>query len=70
MRGAGPVQWGGETICAYFTVIGSVTRVRVSLEEAYRLDVFEGVRVTVTLPGREPADGLVPHRSHMRGFRP
>ena len=59
MRGAGPVQWGGETVYAYFTLIGSVTRVRVSLDEAYRLNVVEGLRVTVTLPDREPVDGLV-----------
>ena len=59
MRGANPVQWGGETVYAYFTLIGSVTRVRVSLDEAYRLDVVEGLRVTVTLPGREPTEGLV-----------
>ncbi len=36
-----------------------VTRVRVSLDEAYRLNVVEGLRVTVTLPDREPVDGLV-----------
>jgi hypothetical protein len=51
--------WGGETVYAYFTVIGSVIRVRVSLDEAYRLDVVEGLGVKVTLPGREPTDGLV-----------
>ena len=59
MRGAGPVVWGDETVYAYFTVIGSVTRVRVSLDEAYRLDVVEGLRVKVRLPGQEPADELV-----------
>lgn len=59
MRGAGPVEWGGETVYAYFTVSGGVTRVRVSLDEAYRLDVVEGLRVKVRLPGQEPADGLI-----------
>ncbi len=59
MRGTGPVGWGGSTVYAYFTVSGGVTRVRVSLDEADRLDVVEGVRVKVALPGREPADGLV-----------
>jgi hypothetical protein len=30
-----------------------------SLDEAYRLDVVEGLRVTVSLPGTEAADGLI-----------
>ena len=58
-RGTGPVEWGGKRVYAYFTIIGSVTRMRVSLDEAYRLDVVAGVRVMVRLPGQEPADGLV-----------
>jgi hypothetical protein len=68
MRGAGPVGWGGETIYTYFTVSGSVTRVRVSLDEAYHLDVVEGLRVTVRLPGQEPTDGLVARVRHEPPF--
>jgi hypothetical protein len=59
MRGAGPVSWGGEVVYAYFTVGGGVTRVRVSVDDADRLDVVEGRRVRLALPGGEPADGLV-----------
>jgi hypothetical protein len=68
MRGAGPVGWCGETVYAYFTVSGGVTRVRVSLDEAYRLDVVEGLRVTVALPGQEPTDGLVVRVRHEPPF--
>ena len=59
MRGAGPVTWGGEVVYAYFTTSAGVTRVRVSADEADRLDVVEGLRVRIALPGAEPADGLI-----------
>lgn len=59
MRGAGPVGWGSQFVYAYFTVTGGVTRVRVSLDEADRLGAVEGLRVQITLPGAEAADGLI-----------
>ena len=59
MRGTGPVRWEGETVYCYFSVSGNVTRVRLSADEADHLDVIEGLRVRLTLPGAEPADGLV-----------
>ena len=59
MRGAGAVGWGGETVYAYFTVTAGVTRVRLSGDDADRLDVLAGMRVRLALPGAEPFDGLV-----------
>ena len=59
MRGAGAVNWGGATLYAYYTVSGAVTRVRLSADDADRVDVMEGQRVTLALPGAEPADELV-----------
>ena len=59
MRGAGPIVWCGEVVYGYFTADAGVTRVRFSVDEADRLDVAEGRRVAVTLPGQVPADGLV-----------
>jgi hypothetical protein len=59
MRGSGPVTWGGEVVYAYFTTSAGVTRVRVSADEADRLDVVEGQRVRLALPDAEPADGLI-----------
>ena len=59
MHRAGLVGWGNETVYGYFTVSGGVIRVRVSLDEADRLDVIEGRRVRLALPGAEPVDGLV-----------
>jgi hypothetical protein len=59
MRGAGAVNWGGELLYVYFTTSGSVTRVRLSADDADRLDVIEGRRVTLALPGAEPFDGLL-----------
>lgn len=59
MRGAGPVGWGGEVVYAYFTTDARGSRVRVSVDEADRLDVVEGRRVRLALPGAEPVDGLV-----------
>ena len=59
MRGTGPVGWGGEVVYAYFTVNAGVTRVRVSVDEADRLNVVEGQRVAIALPGAAVAEGLV-----------
>lgn len=59
MRGAGAVNWGGVLLYGYFTVSGAVTRVRLSADDADRLDVIEGQRVKLALPGSEPVDELV-----------
>ena len=59
MRGAGPVGWGGEVVYCYFTADAGVTRVRVSVDEADRLDVVAGQRVWLGLPGAEPVDVLI-----------
>jgi hypothetical protein len=59
MRGVGPVGWGGEVVYCYYTAGAGVTRVRLSADDADRLDVVEGLRVRLALPGAEPADGLV-----------
>ena len=59
MRGAGPVGWGGEVVYAYFTADAGVTRVRVSVDEADRLDVVAGQRVRRALPGAGPVDALI-----------
>ena len=59
MRGTGLVGWGRDVLYAYFMVDGGSTRVRLSVDEADRLDVVQGLRVRLALPGREPADGLV-----------
>jgi hypothetical protein len=56
MRGAGPVVWCGQVVYCYFAVGGGVTRVRVSVDEAERLGAVEGLRVSLALPGRGPAD--------------
>lgn len=59
MRGAGAVNWGGELLYAYFSVSGSVIRVRLSADDADRLDVIEGRRVVLTLPGTGAAEAFV-----------
>jgi hypothetical protein len=59
MRGAGPVRWGNELVYCYFTVGAGVTRVRLSADEADRLDVVEGMRVRLALPSAAAEDGLV-----------
>jgi hypothetical protein len=59
MRGAGAVSWGGALLYAYYTVSGAVTRVRLSADDADRVDVMEGQRVVLALPGAEPFDGLL-----------
>ena len=59
MRGTGPVHWGSEVVYCYYTVAAGVARVRLSADEADRLDVVEGMRVRLALPGAVPFDGLV-----------
>lgn len=59
MRGTGPVGWGNEVVYAYLTTDGKTVRLRVSVDEADRLDVLTGQRVRLTLPDRDPAELLV-----------
>ena len=59
MRGTGPVTVGKELVYAYFTVEGREARLRVSADEADRLDLFMGRQVKVGLEGREPVSALV-----------
>ncbi len=68
MRGTGLVRWGTHTVYAYFTVIGDAVRIRISADEADRFGLSEGLRVWVSLPGREPADLLLLHLSHLPPF--
>ncbi|MCE9561848.1 MAG: hypothetical protein K8U57_07320 [Planctomycetes bacterium] len=59
MRGTGLVAWGNETVYAYYTTDGNSVRVRLSVDEADRLGLSEGLRVLMTLPDRKPTDVLV-----------
>ena len=59
MRGTGAVGWGNELVYAYLTTAGKTVRLRVSVDEADRLDVVAGQRVRLTLPGCEPDELLV-----------
>jgi hypothetical protein len=59
MRGTGLVSWGSETVYAYYTTDGRTLRVRISVDEADRLGLTEGLRAWVRLPGREATDVLV-----------
>ena len=59
MRGTGPIGWNGEMVYAYFTISAGVTRVRLSVDEADRLGVVEGLRVHLALAGDPPAEGLI-----------
>jgi hypothetical protein len=68
MRGTGAVGWGNEVVYAYLTTIGKTVRLRVSVDEADRLDVVAGQRVRLTLPGCEPAELLVTAVNSMPPF--
>jgi hypothetical protein len=59
MRGTGLLNWGNETVYAYYTTDGNTLRVRISVDDADRLGLTEGARVWVRLPGRDSADVLV-----------
>lgn len=59
MRGTGPVQLNGQLVYAYFTTSAGAVRVRVSVDEADRLDLLAGVRVRIRLPDAEAAEFLV-----------
>jgi hypothetical protein len=59
MRGVGAVTIGGVPLYAYFHEAAGRVRVRVSADEADRLDLLAGRRLAVGLPGRAVADLLV-----------
>lgn len=68
MRGTGPVRWGNEVVYAYYTTAGNAVRVRVSVDEADRLALSEGLRVWLTLPGGDAADSLVTRLARVPPF--
>jgi len=68
MRGTGLVAWGSETVYAYYTTDGNAVRVRLSVDEADRFRLWEGSRVWITLPDREPVDALVMNVGRMPPF--
>ena len=59
MRGTGPVGVNGITIYAYYLRFRNAVRVRVSVDEADRLGLADGLRVKVTLPGQDAMDVLI-----------
>jgi hypothetical protein len=59
MRGAGPVSVGGVTVYGYFDATGGGVRLRLSVDDWDRLDLCEGRRVAVRLPGRDAEELLV-----------
>jgi hypothetical protein len=58
MRGTGPVSVNGDTVYAYYTQDNSSVRVRMSVDEADRLGIVEGLRLRIALPGRSAGDYL------------
>ena len=58
MRGTGPVSVNGDTVYAYYTQNDSSVRVRMSVDEADRLGIVEGLRLKIALPGRSVGDFL------------
>ena len=59
MRGTGVVRVNGTIVYAYFMLAGDSVRVRISVDEADRLGLVDGLRIKVTLPGRQPMELLV-----------
>ena len=59
MRGTGAVTIGGDVVYAYFSVSGRAARVRLSADEADRLDLFAGKQVSLGFNGGEVARALV-----------
>lgn len=49
----------GMAVYAYLTTDGDAARVRVSIEEADRLDLLPGKQLRVGLPDRTPGSALV-----------
>jgi hypothetical protein len=58
MRGTGPVGVNGTTVYAYYTQNEGSFRVRISVDEADRLGLIDGMRLKITLPGKKSADFL------------
>jgi hypothetical protein len=59
MRGTGAVTIGKDVVYAYFSVSGRTARVRLSTDEADRLDLFTGKQVPVGFNGGEVGRALV-----------
>ena len=59
MRGTGPVGVNGTIVYAYFVLASGSVRVRVSVDEADRLGIVDGLRLQVALPGQETVDLLI-----------
>jgi hypothetical protein len=58
MRGTGPVGVNGTTVYAYYTQEKSSIRIRISVDEADRLGLADGMRLKIALPGREAREFL------------
>ena len=58
MRGTGPVGFNGTTVYAYYTQNDSALRLRISVDEADRLGLIDGMRLRITLPGKKAMDFL------------
>lgn len=59
MRGAGPVTVNGATVYAYYTQDHGPLRLRISVDEADRLGLIDGMRLKIALPGQTvPCDYL------------
>jgi hypothetical protein len=59
MRGTGPVGVNGTIVYAYFVLASGSVRVRVSVDEADRLGLVDGLKVQIALPGRQSMELLV-----------
>jgi hypothetical protein len=58
MRGTGPVGVNGTTVYAYYTQNDNSIRVRISVDEADRLGLLDGMRLKIALPGKKAMDYL------------
>lgn len=65
MRGTGAVGLNGTTLYAYYMRDRSFTRVRISVDEADGLNIFDGLRVRIKLPGQEVDDLLITSTSRV-----
>jgi hypothetical protein len=58
MRGTGPVGVNGTTVYAYYTQNDSSLRLRISIDDADRLGLIDGMRIKIILPGHKATDFL------------